>query len=95
MLCPVCKATNDSGPQCRRCRADLTLLFALEEQRRQTVAAAYRCLMEGRAPEAQRLAHRAGNLRGDDETRRLLALSCLLQRDFAGAWRYHGTREHS
>lgn len=34
MRCPVCRAENDRGPNCRRCRADLSLLFALEKQRR-------------------------------------------------------------
>jgi hypothetical protein len=89
MLCPVCKATNDSGPQCRRCRADLGLLFSLEEQRRHILAAASRHLAEGRAMEAQALAQRADELRGDQESRRLLALSALLRCDFAGAWRYY------
>ena len=40
MHCPVCKADNSQGPQCRRCKADLSLLFALEEQRRRTLAEA-------------------------------------------------------
>ena len=33
MRCPVCKADNAQGLQCRRCKADLALLFQLEEQR--------------------------------------------------------------
>ena len=28
--CPVCKAENSQGPTCRRCKADLSLLFRLE-----------------------------------------------------------------
>ena len=32
MICPCCKANNDSGPACRRCKADLSLLFAFEKQ---------------------------------------------------------------
>ena len=34
MKCPVCRAENDQGPQCRRCKADLALLFTLADQRR-------------------------------------------------------------
>jgi hypothetical protein len=28
MRCPVCRAAVQSGPQCRRCKADLSLLLA-------------------------------------------------------------------
>ena len=31
--CPACKADNAQGPACRRCKADLSLLFALEARR--------------------------------------------------------------
>jgi hypothetical protein len=33
MRCPVCKAENDQGPACRRCKADLALLWAVEARR--------------------------------------------------------------
>ena len=33
LRCPVCKAENAQGPNCRRCKADLSLLFALEDRR--------------------------------------------------------------
>src|SRR5262249_17865113 len=33
MRCPVCKAENAQGPACRRCKADLSLLFAVEARR--------------------------------------------------------------
>ena len=33
MRCPVCKAENEMTPQCRRCKADLSLLLALERGR--------------------------------------------------------------
>ena len=39
MICPVCRATNDQGPQCRRCKADLGLLFRLEAQRKREAVA--------------------------------------------------------
>ena len=33
LRCPVCKAENAQGPNCRRCKADLSMMFALEDQR--------------------------------------------------------------
>jgi hypothetical protein len=38
MRCPVCKADNDQGPACRRCKADLSLLWALEARREALLA---------------------------------------------------------
>ena len=37
MQCPVCKADNAQGPLCRRCKADLSLLFRLEARRADVV----------------------------------------------------------
>ena len=34
MRCPVCRAENTEETTCRRCRADLSLLAALEQARR-------------------------------------------------------------
>jgi hypothetical protein len=87
MRCPVCKADNSQGPQCRRCKADLSLLFALEDQRRQTLAEARRCLRRGEWQAAVEYAESASWLRDDDESRRLLATAHLLVRNFATAWR--------
>jgi tRNA(Glu) U13 pseudouridine synthase TruD len=87
MRCPVCKADNSQGPQCRRCKADLSLLFALEEQRRRTLAAARRCLRRGEWQAAVEHAETADWLRGNDESRRLMAAAQSLNRDFAAAWR--------
>ena len=52
MRCPVCKADNAEGPLCRRCRADLKLLFALEEQRQRSLEATRQCLAEGQWSQA-------------------------------------------
>jgi hypothetical protein len=87
MRCPVCKAENVQGPQCRRCKADLGLLFALEGRRRQELGAARRSLASGRWPEAVRHAAQAHWMRRDEESRRLLAVAHLLNRDFPAAWR--------
>jgi hypothetical protein len=87
MRCPVCKADNSQGPQCRRCKADLSLLFALEEQRQRMLAEARRCLRQGEWQTAVKHAERANWLRCDDESSRLVAMAHLLVRDFAAAWR--------
>jgi hypothetical protein len=86
MRCPVCKADNPQGPQCRRCKADLSLLFALEEQRQRTLAEARRCLRRGEWQAAAEYAETANWLRGDEDSRQLEAMAHLLHRDFAGAW---------
>lgn len=87
MRCPVCRADNDRGPNCRRCRADLESLFALEEQRQRALDAAYRSLAAGESRRACSLAEGARALRDDEEARRLVAISALLRRDFTAAWR--------
>ncbi len=86
MRCPVCKADNAQGPQCRRCKADLTPLFELESVRRARLDAARAHLSQGRLPEAVTAAAEADWMRRDAESRRLLAAARLLNRDFAGAW---------
>ena len=87
MRCPVCRAENDRGPNCRRCRADLSLLFDLEARRRRAVGRARAELGRGRAQEALALLDEAEALRHGDDVRRLRAVAHLLQRSFAGAWR--------
>jgi hypothetical protein len=89
MRCPVCKAENVQGPQCRRCKADLGLLFALEGQRQRELEAARRFLRARHWPEAVRHAAQAHWMRHDEESRRLLAVAHLLNRDFAAAWDFY------
>jgi hypothetical protein len=91
MRCPVCKADNVQPPQCRRCKADLTLLFDLEDQRRWELDEARRSLAAGRWDDARRHADRGDWLRRDDESARLAAVARLLTRDFAGAWQLYRT----
>ena len=86
MRCPVCRADNATGPQCRRCRADLSLLFALEDQRAHLLAAAQAAIRRADGAEAVRLAAATRQLRDGDDARRVRALGHLLQRDFAAAW---------
>jgi hypothetical protein len=86
MRCPACKAENDKGPLCRRCKTDLSLLFQLEDRRSRLLAEARADLHAGRAAHAVAMAAEADDLRTDEESRRLLAVARLLGRDFAGAW---------
>jgi hypothetical protein len=83
MRCPVCKAENAQGPLCRRCKADLSLLFQLEEQRAQLLQAARADLSAGRWQQA---ADDADWMRSDEASLRLRVLTHLFSRDFAGAW---------
>lgn len=87
--CPVCRAENVPEPRCRRCKADLSPLFALEEQRSRTMAEAHRCLLRGQYRQAGQWAETADWLRGDESSRRLAALAHLLNGDFAGALRMY------
>ena len=87
LRCPVCRAENGQGPACRRCKADLSLLFALEEERRQALDAARAAAARGAWGDFLAGIARADELRNDDETRRLLAAARLLQGDYAGALR--------
>jgi hypothetical protein len=86
MRCPICRADNDQGPQCRRCRADLSLLWTLEAQRRRALADAYGALAAGQPRRLLSLAVHAEALRRDEESAKLIVLGQLLGRDFATAW---------
>jgi hypothetical protein len=92
MRCPVCKVENNQGPQCRRCKADLMLLFTVEDQREQALAEARRCLAQSRWRRAAEYAVEAGRLRRGDDVRRVEAVARMLGRDFAGAWRVYRGR---
>jgi hypothetical protein len=89
--CPVCRARVESGPQCRRCRADLSLLFALEARRGAALAAARRSLAAGHIDEALALARGAEQLRRGEDARRLIATAHLLRREFAAAWHWYAS----
>src|SRR5580765_7909488 len=85
--CPCCKASNDAGPSCRRCKADLSLLFAVEDERASLVAAARQLAAESRHSESLAALERAAQLRRTDDVLRLRAAVLLLARDFAAARR--------
>jgi hypothetical protein len=87
MRCIVCKAQLDEGPHCRRCRADLSLLFALQQQRDRAVQMAYHAIAQGCLKRALALALGADALQHDETSNRVLAIIHLLRRDFPNAWK--------
>jgi hypothetical protein len=89
LRCPVCKAENAQGTTCRRCKADLSMLFALERKRERAIIAARVELTAGRWSEARAQARTADHLRHDEESQELLALTALLCGDFHEARRLH------
>jgi hypothetical protein len=86
MRCPVCKAVVEQSTQCRRCKAELSLLVQLENHGQQLLAHAAQLGIQGRFAEAQQQVEQAGQLHSTDECQRLLALLALLRRDFPQAW---------
>jgi hypothetical protein len=90
MDCPVCRAGNDEGPLCRRCKADLSMLFDLERLRRQRLTEAREALKCEDLHRAEALLTDAEKLRSDDELRQARAVLALLCGDFEAAVRlYH------
>lgn len=85
--CPCCKASNTSGPQCRRCKADLSLLFAIESQRLRFVAQAREQVRLGRIAEAIATVSACQRLRAHPDALRILALASVVNRNFAAARR--------
>src|SRR4051812_24819473 len=94
--CPCCRASNDTGPTCRRCKADLSLLFPLEAERTSVAAAAGALAAESRYSESLAAIERAAQLRRGDDVSRVRATVLLLARDFAGALAaYHELANHA
>jgi hypothetical protein len=86
VVCPVCRQRNEQPPLCRRCKADLGLLFALETQRARTLAIGLRALSEGDADTALTQADCAEEMRNGSDARRLRALAHLLRHEFDAAF---------
>jgi hypothetical protein len=87
LKCPVCRVENAQGPTCRRCKADLSMLFALEERRSWLLTEARGAILGERWAEALAASGQADALRRDEGSLRLLALAALGARDFPLAWR--------
>jgi hypothetical protein len=79
----------EQGPNCRRCRADLSPLFSLEQKRQALLTAASHLIRFGHVREAAALIHKSEEMQRDSSSARLLALCALLSRDFTSAWRLY------
>jgi hypothetical protein len=91
--CPVCRAAVEQGPNCRRCKADLSLWLAVGRRRAALLAAARRSARDGDLAGALVGAREADSLHRGDDSLRLLAALHLLKRDFAAARRLHRAAE--
>jgi alkyl sulfatase BDS1-like metallo-beta-lactamase superfamily hydrolase len=85
LRCPVCKAENSAGPLCRRCKADLAVLWELETHRERLLAAARQAAGRGEWRTFLTLVEQAVTLREDEETTRLLLAGLVLNGDYHGA----------
>lgn len=91
LTCPCCKAAN-TADVCRRCKADLSLLEALEAAREHHLTLARRFAAELRTSEALSHLDHAAALRPADDLRPLRASVLLLDGRFADALAaYHAT----
>jgi len=77
--CPVCRAVLKDGPACRRCRADLSVLFRIEEEAEGLLRKAARSLAGGNLDAAEAVAGRAVMLQATDRARALQGFIRLLQ----------------
>jgi hypothetical protein len=85
ITCPCCRAANDVGPACRRCKADLALLFAVADRRGYLVSEARKLAAGGKYAESLRSLEEAAALRAGDDVRRLTAAVRLLDGQYATA----------
>ncbi|HJZ92201.1 MAG TPA: hypothetical protein VKE40_15100 [Gemmataceae bacterium] len=85
--CPVCRADNSIAPACRRCKADLSLLWALEARRECHVAAAKSAVEAGRFEQALDELRETEELRAGPDVERLRACVAVLRGDFDAAVR--------
>jgi tetratricopeptide (TPR) repeat protein len=89
MRCPACRADNDDKPFCRRCKADLSLLWAVEERRGEFLRAARLCLRLGQFDKALDHLGQVQELRRDADADQLAAIAHLLAGNFSEALRLH------
>ena len=87
IACPCCRASNETAT-CRRCKADLSLLVAVERRREYMLDEARCALSEGRSADAA--LDEAAGLRDGDDVAQLRALAALLKGDYAGALQPRG-----
>ena len=87
MRCPVCRADNDTGPLCRRCKADLAPLFELEARRTALLDVAACAAARADGAGVVHSARQALLLYRGTDALRWLAVGHLLQRQFSDAVR--------
>lgn len=87
--CPVCRADNDTGTSCRRCKADLAPLVELEERRALALGQAAHAGAAGDFAAVLLYARQAQVLRAGADVLQWLAVGYLLLGDFAQARVYH------
>src|SRR5271156_6099135 len=87
LRCPTCRALQESTDTCRRCRSDLRLLQACAAAYERSRRACLGHLRSGSSQAALRAAERCHALRGDAESRRLLALAAWKSGDWMTAAR--------
>ena len=85
--CPCCRASNETAT-CRRCKADLTLLVAVEARRQYLMDEARYALSAGSCADAP--FDEAAGLRDGADVAQLRALAALLKRDYAEALQFRG-----
>ncbi len=86
LACPVCKAENTAGPGCRRCKADLSLLFDMENQRPWLLQQTRWAFQIGRLDDALQYARLAHDIKNDSASFRWLAVLNLLTNRLTEAW---------
>jgi hypothetical protein len=92
--CPVCRAENPSGPACRRCRADLSLLAAVEARRDSHLTRARAAIHDRQFDVALNELADAERLRFGPDVRQLRACTFLFMGDFSSALAEHLTAVH-
>ena len=89
LRCPVCRVDNTTGPNCRRCKADLSLLIDLETSRARHIALAQYALASERFDDALEQLSAAEEFRTSADVQRMKACAYLLAGDFSAALRSH------
>jgi len=89
--CPNCKANNESGPLCRRCKSDISLLFQAFDRRAWVLRQSEISLRNGQLLESKCYLEEAELIQPGIEIDRMKAVIHLLNRDFAAAasWYTH------
>jgi hypothetical protein len=85
LRCPVCRADNSAPPACRRCKADLSMLWTVEAERADRLRRAAAAVRTGMLDEAVEELDMAEELRQGDDVRRLRACVHLLAGDYEAA----------